>query len=34
MDSIHFLTSGKAGYVLPFMENIVFVEIKKGQDFG
>lgn len=34
IDSIHFLTKGFAGYVLPIRKNIVFVEINKGDDFG
>ena len=34
IDSIHFLTKGTAGYVLPIRKNIVFVEIEKGDDFG
>jgi len=34
IDSIHFLTKGKAGYVLPIRKNIVFVEVESGDDFG
>jgi hypothetical protein len=34
IDSIHFLTKGTAGYVLPIRKNIVFVEIETGDDFG
>ena len=25
---------GKAGFVLPFRRNVVFVEIEQGDDFG
>ena len=31
---IYFLTQGNAGFVLPFKENIVYIEINNGSYFG
>jgi CRP-like cAMP-binding protein len=31
---IYFLTKGNAGFVLPFKQNIVYIEIEKGDHFG
>lgn len=31
---MYFLASGAAGYVLPFMNNIVYIEVDTGDDFG
>lgn len=29
-----FILSGKAAYVLPFRNNIVYIELRDGEDFG
>ena len=34
IDSIYYLCIGAAGFVLPFRQNIVYVEIMEGDDFG
>ena len=34
IDSVFYLCKGAAGFVLPFNENIVYVEIDEGDDFG
>ena len=34
VDSIYFLTAGAAGFVIPFMRNVVYVEIDEGDGFG
>lgn len=33
-DSIYFLVSGAAGFVLPFRRNIVYVEVDTGDEIG
>lgn len=34
IEEIFFLTVGNAGFVLPFRENIVYIEIQVGDLFG
>ncbi len=31
---VYFLTKGNAGFVLPLKQNIVYIEIEKGNKFG
>lgn len=34
VDSIYILSKGAAGYILPFDQKIVFIEVDQGEDFG
>ena len=34
VDSIFFLCSGAGGFVIPFLRNVVYVEIDEGDSFG
>jgi hypothetical protein len=33
-DSIYYLCEGAAGFVIPFLKNVVYVEIDEGDGFG
>ena len=34
MEEVYFLTKGSAGFVLPFKQNIVYIEAEVGTHFG
>ena len=34
INDIYFLTQGSAGFVLPLHENVVYIEINRGDYFG
>jgi hypothetical protein len=34
VDCIYFLCDGAAGFVIPFLRNVVYVEIDQGDGFG
>ena len=34
INEIYFLSEGMAGFVLPFKQNVVYIEIEKGDTFG
>lgn len=34
VDAIYFLCEGAAGFVIPFLRNVVYLEIDEGDGFG